>query len=235
MRLKDPILFIPGVIAPYQLGNWHYFNNLNKFMQSKYYIAEIDSWGTLAERSLELKSYIDEHITENKIHILTHSKGGLDLEYLFQTYPEYRDRVLSHTSLSCPYGGSIIAFIFWILFFPLELSTRGKKVRATLRELFPKKRTKEIKQNYPEYCILGYLGIFTPTYPLFFITNIFILLSEGANDGFVSVKSSQKGEVLKKYKTDHIGLIGHFYTRKRQDIFENILKTIALKINENEK
>lgn len=231
MNLKNPILFIPGVIAPYQKGHWKYFNELELIMSSPYYIAPLDNWGTLEQRSKELKNYIDQESNLLKFHIISHSKGGLDLEYLLDHYPEYEDRIISHTSLSCPYQGSIIAYVFWLISFPLGFIGRMKVIRSTLKQLFPKEKTYP-KRSYREYYIGAYLGFLSPTYPLFWLTNIFILLSEGPNDGFVSVKSSKKGELLHLYKTDHIGLIGHFFTRKRKNILKNILKKIESKLNE---
>ena len=231
MRVKEPILFIPGVIAPYQAGSWRYFNDLDEIMQTEYYIAPLDNWGTLEQRSLELKKYIDQKLPTN-FHIISHSKGGLDLEYLLDHNPLYNTKVLSHTSLSCPYQGSLIAFIFWILFFPFTFIPRVKKINATLKELFPKADIKPINRDYPQYCLHAYLNIFTPTYPLFWITNLFLLLSEGANDGFVSIKSATKGEVLGTIKTDHIGIIGHFFTNKRKNILKKILEKIESKLNE---
>lgn len=231
MRLKEPILFIPGVIAPYQKNNWDYFNGLDEFMQSPYYIASLYHWGTLEERSNDLKDFIDQEL-ESKFHIISHSKGGLDLEYLIQNHPEYENKILSHTSISCPYQGSLIAYLFWLVTFPFIFIPYIKKMNSTLRELFPKNSTPTKTKNYPEYCFHAYLSIFTPTYPLFWLTNIFMLLSEGANDGFVSIKSAKKGEVLGTYKTDHIGLIGHFFTKKRKNILKNILERLESKLNE---
>ena len=232
MKLKDPILFIPGIIAPYKKNNWEYFNNIDEYIDSTYYIAPLDNWGTKEERSTELKSFIDNNISEKCFHVISHSKGGIDLEYLLDKYPTYVNKIKSHTSLNCPYKGSIIAVVFWLLSFPIQLNSRGAKIRRTLRELFPNSN-KIIKRPYPEYCILAYLRAFSLTYPLFFITNLFILLTEGANDGFVSIKSARKGEVLTTYKTDHIGLIGHFFTQKRKNILKNIIKTLESKLDEN--
>lgn len=231
MRVKDPILFIPGVIAPYKMGRWDYFNNIDHIMESAYYIAPLDNWGTLEKRSSELLNYINQ-IQSEKFHVISHSKGGLDLEYLLEKKPELNNKILSHTSLSVPYQGSIIAFIFWILFFPFSFIPRMKTICMTLKELFPHDNNYQIKSHYPEYCIHAYLGVFSLTYPLFWLTNLFLLLSEGANDGFVSIKSATKGEVLATYKSDHVGMIGHFFTKRRKNTLKKILERIELKLNE---
>jgi len=222
MTKKESILFIPGIIAPSKLRDWRYFNCPKLYENSHYHIAKLDIWGTLDKRALEIACYIDRYLANENFHIISHSKGGLDFEHLLKNRKDFESRILSHTSISVPYNGSIIAGFFSLLIIPLIFIPRVYEIYQTLREVY-QYRSLNKSYQFNEYCIHANIKRFYKSYPLFWLTYILCYLFEGKNDGFVSKKSAQKGITILELNCDHIEMIGHFYSKRRRKTFESII------------
>ena len=86
--------------------------------------------------------------------------------------------------------------------------------------------------NFPCYYINSIIP--TPlvfhTYPLFWLTNSLLNIFEGKNDGFVSTNSSEFGELIETYSSDHIGMIGHFGKRGFYylKVYDEIMRRLEL-------
>lgn len=221
MTKKAPILLIPGVIAPNQLKSWKYFNS-HKVDEENYYVCTMDHWGTLEKRSQAISNFIKEQFKDEKFHVISHSKGGLDLYYLLEKQPNLQNQILSHTCISCPLKGSYIATIFNVILIPLTLFPRIKEIQQTLKEISSFNIDFE-QYTFKKYYIAANIKNIFLTYPLFMITYLILYIIEGKNDGFVSIKSAEHGQNLLLDQSDHISLIGHFFGKKRIKIFEDIL------------
>lgn len=222
MTKKAPILLIPGVIAPNQLKSWKYFNSYKVEEDENYFVCKMDHWGTLEKRSQAISNFIKEQFKDEKIHVISHSKGGLDLYYLLEKQPHLQDQILSHTCISCPLKGSFIATIFNFILIPLTFFPRVEEIQQTLKEISSFKIDFG-KYTFKKYYIAANINNILLTYPLFMITYIILLAIEGKNDGFVSIRSAEHGQSLLLGKSDHISLIGHFFGKKRKKIFDDIL------------
>lgn len=231
MTNKAPILLIPGVIAPNNLKYWKYFNSPILDEHKHYHICKIDHWGTLEKRSQQIDSYIAQNLGYSNFHIISHSKGGLDLYYLLKIRPELAKQIITHTAISSPFKGSTIAKLFVYILYPFHFIPRIKEIGMTLREI-ANYTTQYNHYKFKQFYIASNISNLLFTYPLFIFTYVLLKLTEGPNDGFVSINSATHGDCLKIENTDHVGLIGHFFTNHRKNKFSNLLNLIEQNIYE---
>jgi triacylglycerol lipase len=74
-------------------------------------VAEVPSFGTVAERASRLGDFVDRALSESgaeKVNLIAHSMGGLDARYLISRLG-YAPFVASLTTLGTPHRGSFVA------------------------------------------------------------------------------------------------------------------------------
>ena len=111
--MKYPILLVHGV-ALKDIKFFKAFGRIESILKNegyKVYTSTQDGFGTIENNAEQLKIQINEIlIKENidKINIIAHSKGGLDIKYLIENL-DMQDNIASLTTLCTPFKGSIIA------------------------------------------------------------------------------------------------------------------------------
>jgi triacylglycerol lipase len=109
---KYPIVLVHGANNPKvtKLGKLelHYFARTEAHLRSlnlRLLVPEVNPFGSIEERAMELKAQIEAAIPEGKFNILGHSMGGLDARYLASRDP-IGERIASITTVSTPHYGS---------------------------------------------------------------------------------------------------------------------------------
>lgn len=227
MPLKNPVLFIPGAILPHDYKDGGYFKNLDQLKPNgSYYVVPVKHWASISENSAIIEEFIKINFANQKFHIVAHSKGGVDTLSWFQS-TNFRSQVLSFVSMASPFKGTKLANLLYYL--SLVIPGAGS-IRSTLYDL----RTNQMSvfstlDNPPNTAYISSISRkLNQISPLLMLAWIFLKISEGPNDGVVSLNSSQRGKQLKTFYCDHPALIGHFKTKKRMKYFENCLEVISL-------
>lgn len=89
-------------------GYWGRIPELLRRQGASVYFGQQDGWATVEENARRLARRVDEILTETgseKLHLIAHSKGGLDARHLISSLG-YGDRVASLTTVSTPHHGS---------------------------------------------------------------------------------------------------------------------------------
>lgn len=111
-----PILLIHGTNCRND-GKHHYFDRIPQMIEEqgkKCYLLYGDAWGTIAHNCelyrWQIKRILSSESCE-KVHLIAHSKGGLEARYLVSTM-EFAPFVASVTTLSTPHQGSRTAAVW---------------------------------------------------------------------------------------------------------------------------
>lgn len=111
--MKYPIILVHGLaIKDYKFIKA--FGNIEHILQTvgfTVYTTTQDSFGTTENNAHQLKEEILEIMDKEKVekvNIIAHSKGGLDIKYMIENL-NMEDKVASLTTLCTPFKGSIIA------------------------------------------------------------------------------------------------------------------------------
>lgn len=108
--MKYPILMVHGMgFRDYKhICYWGRIPKALKKLGAKVYFGEQDSNGSAESNAGQLAVRIDSILSETKaekLNVIAHSKGGLDVRYLISTLG-YADKIASVTTLSTPHNGS---------------------------------------------------------------------------------------------------------------------------------
>lgn len=231
MDIKNPIVFIPGAILPHNWKDGGYFNDIFKISNNRaqIHVVPVKPWASVKENAHIIHAYIEQNLSHEKIHIIAHSKGGLDINYFIKQW-SYQDNILSAYLISSPMRGTIVAnFLYWSLFLIQKVSYI-KPIFESMRDL----RLNKKELNYSYNSITASCNLFSTPYPMFWLTIPLLFLFEGANDGMVAVRSSRVGSLFQHYSMDHVGLIGHFKTSRRKALFNEIVDGIYAQIVKEE-
>ena len=117
--MKYPIILVHGLaIKNYKFiksfGNIERILNENNF---KTYTSNQDGFGSIENNANQLKEEINKIIEKEqceKVNIIAHSKGGLDIKYMIEEL-NMEDKIASFTTLCTPFKGSIIASLLFKL------------------------------------------------------------------------------------------------------------------------
>ena len=177
------------------------------------FISNQDGWGSFESNALQLKDIMLRILDEqqvDKLNILAHSKGGIDVR-LLATFPELKDRIASITTISTPHNGSKI--LNWVPHTPDLLKRLASTVIDTLLILFGDDNPsfvyvcqdlsaasmQEFNSLYPkpETIFLQSYSVVQKrirTDLIFSPTMLLIRLAEGENDGLVARDSAAFGD-----------------------------------------
>ncbi len=188
------------------------------------YSAQLPPSGSIRQRALVLRDFIQDQVRENRIHLVAHSMGGLDSRDYISHLGGDR-RVCSLTTLGTPHRGSPIANLTLdALINPFAVLIRQFNMRDLVARLHA--RTAAHRDLRPEACAefnartpdapevryFSYAGnppasavhlILRPTHQ--------ILLRRGdggANDGLVTVSSARWTGFRGQVPADHLSLVG---------------------------
>jgi len=185
--------------------------------------AHVKPFDTLRNRALQIKKFFDEEPTlkdGRKAHIIAHSAGGVDARFLVSPNGlGLANRVRSITTISTPHRGTPIADLV------IGTSDAGGNILSVLKDKFPNLEqgvrgltTAEMREfnetildaaEVEYFSYAGVLGterilhgaVLSITQPLF--------VADGANDGWVSVRSAHWREFKGTVQADHAELIGY--------------------------
>ena len=109
-QTRYPILMVHGTGFRdwKRLGYWGRIPELLRQRGAMVYFGQQDGWATVEENAQALARRVDEILAETgseKLHLIAHSKGGLDARYLASSLG-YGDKIASLTTVSTPHHGS---------------------------------------------------------------------------------------------------------------------------------
>lgn len=242
-----PILLVRG-LGDKDFVFIHSFRHLQKVLRAKgfnVYISKQDALGSIEENGIKLRDEILEIIKKEnvpKIHIIAHSKGGLDARYCIDKcgMDKY---VLSLTTLSTPHRGSVMASnllkmphflavmlnLYWNIFFRLIGDEKPNLIVAA-KELTPEYLEK-FNQN-----VLNREGVYYQSYaavPLkkqksYLSFPHFLMKKFGKkdNDGLVDLESAKWGDFKGTIPAYHHYFVRKRPTKKKDDIINNLYANI---------
>jgi triacylglycerol lipase len=180
---------------------------------------------SVAHRAAELRDAVNR-FTSGRVHIIGHSMGGIDARYLVSRLG-FGERVASVTTIGSPHRGTTLADLALAASGPdayaaadlllralgYSLSAVRELSVANMRDVFNPQTPDDPRVRYFAYGgradPLGRSGnilapYFVPTWAALHVT-------EGDNDGLVSVSSSRWGEYRGTLTADHLDEIGWLF------------------------
>jgi len=178
-----------------------------------------------AEHWVEKIDQIREQYAYEKVNVVGHSMGGLDLRYAISKL-DVTDSIASYTSIATPHYGTSLAELvlttpdvlrdklgemfdwFGQSIFPNAKSNAVAAVEQLTREYV----TEEFNPNTPDNPDIPYYsfsaavgkGTEQPLNPIYRFQNQYIHSQEGENDSFVSVKSATWGTHIQTVPLSHM-------------------------------
>lgn len=213
INLKYPVILAHGIAAKDHSLFWGRIVDCLKEHGVAVFLGNTDSWGSIKNNAFLLKKSVDKVLREThagKVHIIAHSKGGIDSRYLISSL-KYGDKIASLTTISTPHRGSEIAnFVFERQFMRRIISrklvrrlfrlygdrvpqplTMVNNLTTTFMEQFNKENPNDERVYYSSYHSImnnRWDDLF------YFYTYHYLRKVAGDNDGLVSVESARWGE-----------------------------------------
>ena len=219
-KLKAPIVLVHGLfgfdrIALAGLTLAHYFPGIVGMLQkagNRVLIPFLSPMASVAERSAQLKAYLDKEAPGEAVHLFAHSMGGLDSRYMISQLG-MGERVLTLTTLGTPHRGT--TFADWgierlerlvkPIFDLLGLNGKGfYDVTTTGCKKFNQQVRDDPRVRY--FSVAGrHDGHWMS--PEWLLPYYIVLEAEGPNDGVVSLASAKYGEMMEVWEGDHFSLV----------------------------
>ncbi len=240
---QHPFILVHGIIVKEFLF-FKAFGGIGKRLKKAGYAvftADTDGFGTIENNAAQLKAYTERVLAETgaeKVHLIAHSKGGLDAKYALSALG-MREKAASLTTLCTPHRGSGIAtwlyrrprwlmkFIaFWIDLWYRICRDRHPDSYAVCRQLCSTDEEISFGDLDGVYCQSFSSAIDSCKDD--FLLSAPLLLSrhckEGESDGIVTVESSRfanyRGSCLGE-KASHSDIIGLSRNKKkRESVYE---------------
>lgn len=211
-QTKFPIVFVHGIgFRDQKIVN--YWGRIPAHLEkngAQIFYGGQDSWGSISDNAEKLHERILSILKETgaeKVHIIAHSKGGIDARAMVSKY-EMGDCVASVSTISSPHHGSrtmdfvtkfpswMISFVgFLVDFWFRILGDKHPKFAATVHSLTTKQMA-EFNRQHPDvegvyYQSFGFqMRSMSSDFFLWF-PYLIVKLFDGDNDGIVSVESSK--------------------------------------------
>ncbi|MBK7138678.1 MAG: hypothetical protein IPH74_06510 [Bacteroidetes bacterium] len=228
---KYPIILVSGMGFKehnFVLNYWGIIPDYLKERGGMVFTANQDAFCSHVENGIKLKSRILdilEKTKKKKINIIAHSKGGIEARYMISKL-EMGDKVASLTTIGSPHRGSGIADIV-VGKIPLGRFAAARMVniyamimgdkqpdslRAVVQvtteamDLFNKDVI-----DHPNVYYQSYASHVNKEYPNFLWRSLagFLFISDGKNDGLVSVESAKWGDFKGIIKTEEAPSLNH--------------------------
>lgn len=252
-KTKYPIVLVHGV----GFRDFKYINYWGRIPKelirngAKIYYGNQEAWGTTKYNAQEIKNKIFQVLRETgaeKVNIIAHSKGGLDARYAVSKL-NMGDYVASLTMISTPHRGCkfvdiacklpdgvyrAIAKIFDKYYRFIgdknpDFYTASRQFSTYSSKIF-NKEVKDVPQVYYQSYMTVMKGIFSDY--VLSIPYILIKLTEGENDGLVSIESAKWGEFRGVLRSEYKRGISHgdIVDLRREDYkgFDVIEKYVAI-------
>ena len=219
-RLANPIVLVHGVLGygRLQVGGstfMSYWTNIPEALMSggnRVLVPRLPAASSVADRSAELKAFLDRELPGESVHLIAHSMGGLDSRYLISRLG-MAPHVLSLTTLGTPHRGT--AFADWGLRCVEPLVGPVLEMLNIPYEAFRDLSTTACAAfnaetpNAPNVRYFSAAARFTLdwTTPHWQLPYRIIHAAEGPNDGLVAVSSAQWGEAFEVWEGDHASLV----------------------------
>lgn len=219
-KLRSPIVLVHGLfgferlrLAGFTMAS--YFPGIvSKLEQAgnRVLVPSLSPTGGVADRALQLKTFLEANSHGEPVHLVAHSMGGLDARYMISCLG-MADKVLSLTTLGTPHRGT--AFVDWGI-------QRLERLVKPLLELFgmptqgfydlTTSRCKAFNEKVPDAPGVRYFsvaGLHNSSYftPEWFLPHGIVHQAEGENDGVVSIASAKWGEEQDVWEGDHFSLV----------------------------
>jgi triacylglycerol lipase len=214
---RHPVVFCHGMLATTMLRmqapeDINYFSHLRPFFRERGVEAlypNVEPTGGVVARAEQLRDLI-RHWSDEPVNIVAHSMGGLDARYLI-THLGMAGRVASLTTIAAPHRGTAVADWFCLNFrqrVPLLLTLEAFGVNV---DGFRDCRTdvcRAFNESTPDAAGVRYF-CYTAAVPSSRVSPLLrrswniLTPAEGANDGLVSARSAEWGEVLGSLAVDH--------------------------------
>jgi triacylglycerol lipase len=257
---KYPVLLIHGVAFRDQTFFIKYWGNIPSALKkdgAKVYTGKQQAYGTIKNNALQLKERVDEILKitgSDKINIIAHSRGGLEARYMISMLG-MENKVASLTTLATPHRGSTMAdyiikhaadkkLLAVVIDFYAKVigdtSPESLNAGIELTTLKMKEFNKTVKDSgsvyYQSYACAIDNSFFNPLWRSMY--NL-IAVSEGSNDGLVSVKSAKWGifrgvvNCNGKALVTHADIVGmHFLSGEKcfdaEDFIRNIVHELKV-------
>lgn len=209
---RYPILLVHGTGFRdwKRLGYWGRIPGLLRRQGASVYFGQQDGWATVEENAKRLAARVDEVLAETgseKLHLIAHSKGGLDARYLASSLG-YGDRLASLTTVATPHHGSktmdaIIRMprpLFRLMGFFINgwyrlIGDKNPDFCGVCRQ-FTTRWAEDFNRRNPDapgVLYRSYAGAMAGFRSDFFMwwSNLIIGWVEGENDGLVTVESAR--------------------------------------------
>ena len=119
MKSKYPIVLVHGLMVKQykMLKAFGRIENVLKEAGYDVYTSLHDAYGSIENNAEQIKEYITQVLADTgaeKVNVIAHSKGGLDMKYMIKELG-MEDKIASLTTLCTPHKGSIVASVIWKL------------------------------------------------------------------------------------------------------------------------
>ncbi len=195
-----------------------YFKGIKKHLEECGYtvfVTKVRPTAGISERAEELKKQI-AGFTNNKVHIISHSMGGLDARYMISRLG-MADKVATLVTIGTPHRGSQFADwgvkvlgeklgLIWVLEKVFGINTAG--FMDLMKESCWKFNDEITNEEGIKY--ISYAGV-QKWYKVNFFLQLpywYIRYRAGENDGLVSVESAKWGDFRGVVAADHWNQIG---------------------------
>lgn len=247
-KLRSPIVLVHGLLGfdSIRVAGWtvaDYFPGIDaalKLSGNTVFIPCLSPTRGAADRALQLKRFLDRTVQNEPVHLIAHSLGGLDSRYMISRLG-MAERVLTLTTLGTPHRGT--PFADWgirhfsaVMRPALDLMSipYGAFLDLTTENC---QRFNEQTPDVPEVRYYSVAGDYGGEWhrPEWMLSHAIVRLTEGPNDGVVSVKSARYGELLTTWRGDHFSLVNwahslapaRVFTNGESTVFQTILTRLA--------
>ncbi len=219
-RLRAPIILHHGFLGfdEVKLGPWtllRYFRHIPDLLAetgNRIFVARTSPTGTVAQRALQLKQFLDRQLPGEAVHLVAHSMGGLDARYLISRLGTER-RVLSLTTLGTPHRGT--TFADWgIAHLERFIQPVLRVVKMPLDGVYDLTvaRCRQFNAEVPDIPGVRYFSVAgrhrgSWRSPEWQLSHRVVSEFEGPNDGIVSVSSASYGEETHLWEGDHVRML----------------------------
>lgn len=257
--LNYPLLLVHGAGFRDTILWFSYWGRIPKYFRQNgivFFYGGTDAWGTIENNAALLKERILSLQGENnieKLHIIAHSRGGLEARYLISALG-MNAAVASLTTISTPHRGAKIMnlahripdplyrFISFFMDFwnriggdkTPDFFTASRQLSAISCDAFNRKYPNVETVYYSSYA--AQLKYFFSD-PLFLLLCLLLRITDGHNDGLCPVESAKWGNYRGIISTQGIFGISHagvmdFYRVKYKgvdipELFLNIARELA--------
>lgn len=215
-NLQYPILLVDGLARRGDVGALATFDTALDHLQdlgAAVFMNSRDAFGSIESNAELLARDVDRVLQETgaeKLHIIAHSKGGLDSRYLISNLG-YHDRIATLVTIATPHRGTAVAdyiednlgeaeevvarAVNWFAGLLGDVTPDAESAAHQLTTSYMQQFNRDVV-NQPEVRYISYAAVIDSSYPNPIWARMARQLgeTEGPNDGLVSVRSARWGE-----------------------------------------